>query len=68
MHIVKIVVYGKLVNIPLQSVNLGLLMGIAMIFGTYVANQFVKNMKKEVFQKYVAVLLCIVGAYMLIVG
>jgi len=25
-------------------------------------------MKKEVFQKYVAVLLCIVGAYMLIVG
>lgn len=43
-------------------------MGIAMIFGTYVANRFIKNVKKEIFQKYVAVLLCIVGAYMLIVG
>ncbi len=66
MHIVKILVYGKLVNLPPNTINLGLLMGLAMIFGTYVANRFIKNMKKEVFQKYVAVLLCVVGAYMLI--
>lgn len=68
MHIVKIIVYGKLVNIPFKAASLGLLIGIAMIFGTYVANRFIKNMKKEVFQKYVAVLLCVVGAYMLIAG
>lgn len=68
IHIVKIVVYDKLVNIPPEAVNLGLLMGVAMIFGTYIANQFIKHMKKEVFQKYVAILLCIVGAYMLIAG
>jgi uncharacterized membrane protein YfcA len=66
MHIVKILVYGKLVNLPPNTINLGLLMGLAMIFGTYVANRFIKNIKKEIFQKYVTVLLCVVGAYMLI--
>ncbi|MPM82557.1 hypothetical protein SDC9_129618 [bioreactor metagenome] len=68
MHIVKIIVYNKFVNVPLEAVNLGLSMGFAMIFGTYAANRFIKDMKKEVFQKYVAVLLCMVGAYMLIAG
>jgi uncharacterized membrane protein YfcA len=68
MHITKILVYGKLVNLPPNTVNLGLLMGLAMIFGTYTANRYIKNMKKEVFQKYVAVFLCVVGAYMLIFG
>lgn len=68
MHITKILVYGKLVNLPPDTINLGLLMGLAMIFGTYVANRFIRNMKKEVFQKYVAVLLCVIGAYMLIFG
>ena len=66
MHITKILMYGKLVNLPPNTINLGLLMGLAMIFGTYAANRLIKNMKKEVFQKYVAVLLCMVGAYMLI--
>ncbi|WP_292377651.1 sulfite exporter TauE/SafE family protein [Methanosarcina sp. UBA289] len=66
MHITKIIVYGKLVNLPPNTINLGLIMGLAMIFGTYAANRLIKNMKKEVFQKYVAVLLCVVGAYMLI--
>ncbi len=65
MHITKILVYGKLVNLPPNTVNLGLLMGLAMVFGTYAANRFIKNMKKEVFQKYVATLLCMVGVYML---
>ncbi len=68
MHITKILVYGKLVNLPPNTVNLGLLMGLAMIFGTYTANRCIKNMKKEVFQKYVATLLCMVGVYMLIFG
>jgi uncharacterized membrane protein YfcA len=66
MHIVKILVYGKLVNLPPDTINLRLMMGLAMIFGTYVANRFIRNMKKEVFQKYVAALLCVVGIYMLI--
>ena len=43
-------------------------MGAAMIAGTLVANKFIKNMDKEKFQKYVAILLCVVGAYMLFPG
>lgn len=50
MHITKILVYGKLVNLPPDTINLGLLMGLAMIFGTYVANRFIRNMKKKFFK------------------
>jgi hypothetical protein len=49
MHITKILVYNKIVNFPVNIINLGLLMGLAMISGTYAANRFIKNMKKEVF-------------------
>ena len=39
-----------------------------VIYSKLVANRFIKNMDKDKFQKYVAVLLCVVGAYMLIFG
>lgn len=65
MHITKILIYGKLVNLPPSTINLGLLMGLTMIYGTYAANRFIKNMKTEVFQKYVDILLYVVGVYML---
>ncbi|HWQ49282.1 MAG TPA: hypothetical protein VN414_10125 [Methanosarcina sp.] len=65
MDITKILMYGKLVNLPPSTINLGLLMGFAMIYRTYAANRFIKNMKTEVFQKYVAILLYVVGVYML---
>jgi len=68
MHIVKTIVYGKLVNIDLAAVMTGLSMGVAMIAGTFVANRLIKKMSKDKFQKYIAALLCVVGLYMLIVG
>lgn len=43
-------------------------MGTAMVAGTLAANKFIKNMDKDKFQNYVAVLLCVVGAYMLVFG
>ena len=43
-------------------------MGIAMVAGTLTANKFIKNMDKDKFQKYAAILLCLVGAYMLLFG
>jgi len=43
-------------------------MVVAMVGGTLVANRFINNMDKDKFQKYVAILLCIVGGYMLIFG
>jgi uncharacterized protein len=68
MHILKTIIYSKFVNIDFTAILTGLIMGIAMIGGTFVANRIIKNMEKEKFQKYVAVLLCVVGFYMLIMG
>lgn len=68
MHILKTIIYSKLTSLTLQALLTGLVMGAAMIGGTMIANKFIKNMDKNKFQKYVAVLLCAVGGYMLIFG
>lgn len=68
MHILKTIIYSKLASMNLQALLVGLIMGAAMIAGTMVANKFIKNMEKDKFQKYVAILLCVVGAYMLFFG
>ena len=68
MHILKTIVYSKLTSLTFEALVTGLVMGVAMVGGTLVANKFIKNMDKDKFQKYVAGLLCIVGAYMLIFG
>lgn len=68
MHILKTVIYSKLINVDLYATLTGVAMGIAMIAGTFCANRIIKNMEKGKFQKYVAILLCVVGLYMLIMG
>ena len=68
MHILKVIVYSKFTNMNYQALTLGLAMGFCMIIGTYVAKQFIKGMSKGKFQNCVAVLLCVVGIYMLIFG
>lgn len=68
MHILKTVIYSNLVNISLAASLTGLGMGMAMTGGTFVANRLIRKMDKDRFQKYVAVLLCVVGIYMLIAG
>ena len=68
MHILKTIIYSKLSSITWEALLTGLIMGGAMMVGTIVANRFIKNMDKNKFQKYVAVLLCVVGGYMLIFG
>lgn len=68
MHLLKTVVYAKLTNLHVTAIVTGLLMGGAMVFGSYIANRFIRKMDKNKFQRYVAVLLCVVGAYMLIIG
>lgn len=68
MHILKMIIYSKLATMTVNSLMIGVGMGVCMIFGTYVANHLIKNMNKNRFQKYVAVLLCIVGFYMIITG
>ncbi len=68
MHALKIVIYSKLVDVNLNVLWTGLAMGAAMIGGTFAANRLIKAMEKAKFQRYVAVLLGIVGIYMLIAG
>lgn len=68
MHILKTIVYSKLINMDFIVITTGLIMGFAMILGTFCANKIIKNMSKEKFQKIVAVLLCISSLYMVIAG
>lgn len=68
MHILKTVIYSKLVGLDLSALLTGLAMGAAMIAGTFAANRVIKKMEKGKFQTYVAVLLCVVGIYMLMFG
>lgn len=68
MHILKTALYSGLIGLGWIEIGTGLVMGLAMILGTFLANRLIKKMEKAKFQKYVAVLLCVVGAYMLIFG
>lgn len=68
MHVLKTVIYSKLANMTFVDFMTGILMGISMFAGTYAANYFIKNMNKNKFQKYVAVLLCLFGIYMMLYG
>lgn len=68
MHILKTVIYAKLSSLTWKALLIGLIMGFTMIVGTLVANRFIEKMDKNKFQKYVNVILCVVGGYMLICG
>lgn len=68
MHLLKIIIYSNLVGLDLSALSTGLAMGVAMVAGTFTANRIIKKMEKGIFQKYVAILLCVVGVYMLIIG
>lgn len=68
MHILKTVIYSNLVGLDTAALLTGLAMGAAMVTGTFAANRIINKMEKAKFKKYVAVLLCVVGTYMLIFG
>lgn len=68
MHILKIAIYSKLAAVDRQTLLIGLAMGGCMVLGTYTARHFIRNMEKGRFRRYVAILLCAVGIYMLLTG
>lgn len=68
MHILKTGIYSKLLGLNASAFLTGLAMGASMIAGTFAANRVVQKMEKGKFQRYVAVLLSVVGAYMLVFG
>lgn len=68
MHILKTIIYSKLTTLDMTAMLTGLMMGSVMVGGTFCANRFIKKIEKGKFQKYVAIILCVVGIYMLIFG
>jgi len=68
MHILKTVIYSKFVGMNIIALWTGLIMGISMVAGTFVANRFIRHLEKGQFQTYVALLLGAVGLYMLTFG
>lgn len=68
MHITKIVIYQRYLDIGLRGIELGLFIGVAMILGTWVGKKIIEKLPEEQFVKFVGVLLILIGLQMLIWG
>ncbi|MBN1903854.1 MAG: sulfite exporter TauE/SafE family protein [Deltaproteobacteria bacterium] len=68
MHGIKMLVYQHFIPLNREFWSLAALMGIAMILGTWSAKGFVERMPQKTFNRFVAVLLAAIAAYMLVHG
>ena len=66
MHVVKIVVYGKLNLVNEQIIIAGLGIAVAMIVGNYLAMRFIKNVDKKKYQKVVASCMILLSLFLII--
>lgn len=66
MHIVKIIVYGKLNLVNTHILIIGLSIAAAMIFGNYLAMRFIKNVDKRKYQKVVALCMIILSLFLIV--
>lgn len=65
MHVVKIVVYGKLNLVNEQIIIAGLGIAAAMIVGNYLAMRFIKNVDKKKYQKVVASCMILLSLFLI---
>ena len=65
MHVIKTVVYQRSLTLSREMWLLALLLGVAMIAGTWVSKRVIERMKPEKFRAFVAVLLVILALQML---
>lgn len=68
MHLLKMFVYRQTLDLPSHTLFYGLAMGAAMILGTFLSRCLIQRLKKEQFRKWVGVLLCTTGVFMLLHG
>ncbi len=68
MHGVKTVVYQQHITLDREFWFLAALMGCAMILGTWSAKRVIELLPRERFQRFVAVLLVTIAAYMVVHG
>ena len=66
MHIVKIIVYGKLDLVNTDIIVTGLSIAIAMIIGNYIAMRFIKNVDRKKYRKVVALCMIILSLFLII--
>lgn len=68
MHITKILIYQKYLDIGLKGLEIGLFIGIAMILGTWAGKKVIEKIPQEKFIKFVGILLFLIGLQMLVWG
>ncbi len=68
MHAVKTLVYQPFVPLDHEFWIFAALMGAAMILGTWAAKRAIERMPRQAFQRFVATLLVVVAAYMVVHG
>ena len=68
MHGVKTLVYQHYITLDREFWSLAVLMGVAMILGTWSAKRAIEHMPQEAFQRFVAILLVAIAGYMVIHG
>jgi hypothetical protein len=66
MHVTKTLIYQKYLGIGLPTLLTGLFIGISMILGTWVGMRLITKIPKKQFNKFVGLLLCIIGLQMML--
>lgn len=66
MHLIKIVMYGKLNLVTTDSLLNGLYIGAAMMIGNYVAIKSIRNIDKKRYQKIVAAVMIAASAWLFV--
>jgi uncharacterized membrane protein YfcA len=68
MHGIKTIVYHQYIDFDREFWLLAMMLGVAMILGTWSAKRFIHRMPQEKFRRYVSFLLFVIASYMLIHG
>lgn len=64
MHIVKIIVYGKLNLMTANTFLHGLYIGVAMMLGNFVALKLIGKIENKIYKKIVAIVMILVSAWL----
>jgi uncharacterized membrane protein YfcA len=68
MHMIKIVLYKKYLESGIEIIFYGVIIGIAMIFGSFIGKKFVERIPRKYFQIIIEICLIVSGIQMIIVN
>ena len=66
MHITKIIIYQNFLKIGYNALIFGVFIGVSMILGLWVSKRIIKKLPKDMFQKFIGILLIAISLYMII--